>query len=160
MDAMRITRLLPALACSAALLSACGGESPEKRAARRDVHRTLCVAEELSLQAKERLAALDTVLATARGTPMESTVAAGYAFAFAMKAHADSALRSAAYMDSAMAAPADEDSARYATLAIRTRPPAASPNTVEENAAVRYAREMAAALGNPAHPCNQETEEN
>jgi hypothetical protein len=30
---------------------------------------------------------------------------------------------------------------------------------VEENAAVRYSREMAAALGNPSHPCNQEAEE-
>lgn len=158
MDAMRITRVLPALLASAVLLSACGGESPEKRAARHDVRRTLCVAEELSLQAKERLASLDTVLAGARGTPMESTVAAAYQFAFAMKAHADSAMRSAAYMDSSMTARADEDSARYAALAIRTRPPAARANTVEENAAVRYSREMAAALGNPAHPCNK-TEE-
>ena len=154
---MRTSRLilaLPALLLVAA--AACDRETPEQRSARRDARRTACVADELALQAKERLAKLDTVLAISRGSPTEQLTAAGYRFAFALKEHADSAARVAAYTDSAVHARASEDSLRYAQAAEKARPPAPQPNTVEANAAERYRRDMAAALGNLDHPCNKE----
>lgn len=153
---MRIHRLVPALLAPVLLLAACERESPEKRAARRDARRTACIADELALQAKERLAYMDTALARARGTPVEALSAATYQFAFVMKAHADSALKTAAYQDSALSARSREDSARYAGMAARARPPAPAPGSVEANVAQRYDEELAAAFGNPAHPCNQE----
>lgn len=155
---MRISPLIP-VALAAVALAACDREPPEKAAARQVTARTVCVAEELALQAKERLASLDTVLARARGTPMEATVAAGYQFAFALRQHADAAVRSAALLDSAMNAPAAADSARYAGLAVRARPAAADTGSVEANAATRFRSEMAAALSNPYHPCNRPAEE-
>ena len=155
---MRISR--PIIAVLAALaLAACDREPPEKRAARQVTTRTRCVAEELALQAKERLASLDTVLAGARGTPMETTVAAGYRFAFTLREHADAAARSAALMDSAMSARAAEDFTRYAAAAMRARPAPGPAGSVEANVAARYTQEMAAALANPSHPCNQTEED-
>jgi hypothetical protein len=155
-------RIAPLTAVVLALLAlaACNRESPEKRSARQVTTRTRCVAEELALQAKERLAKLDTVLAQARGTPMEQTVAAGYGFAFALREHADAAARSAALMDSAMAARAGEDSTRLANAAMQARPAAPAPGSVEANAAARYTQEISAALGNPNHPCNNAETEN
>ncbi|HEX8695561.1 MAG TPA: hypothetical protein VF746_24320 [Longimicrobium sp.] len=156
---MRIHRLVPALLALVPTLAACGRESPEKRAARRDAHRTACIAEELALQAKERLAYMDTALARSRGTAVEAISAASFRFAFAMKDYADAALKTVAYQDSALAARSREDSVRYAGLATRSRPPAPAARSVEANAAQRYEEELAAAFGNPAHPCNQEGEE-
>jgi hypothetical protein len=155
---MRIHRLVPALLLLVPTLAACGRESPEKRAARRDARRTACIADELALQAKERLAYRDTALARARGTPVEAISAASYRFAFAMKLHADAALKTAAYQDSALAARSREDSARYAGIAERARPLPPEPGSVEANVVQRYEEELAAAFGNPAHPCNQEDE--
>jgi len=151
---MRIAPLT-AFVLAALALAACDRESPEKRAARQVTARTRCVAEELALQAKERLASLDTVLAGARGTPMEQTVAAGYRFAFALREHADAAARSAALMDSAMVARAAEDSTRLANAAMKARPAAPAPGSVEANVDDRYTQEISAALENPNHPCNQ-----
>jgi len=156
---MRIHRLVPALLLLVPTLAACGRESPEKRAARRDARRTACIADELALQAKERLAYMDTALARSRGTAVEAISAASFRFAFATKLHADAALKTAVYQDSALAARSREDSARYAGMAARARPLPPEPGSVEANAAQRYDEELAAAFGNPAHPCNQEDEE-
>jgi hypothetical protein len=155
---MRIAPLT-AVFLAALALAACERESPEKRAARQVTARTRCVAEELALQAKERLATLDTVLANARGTPMEQMAASTYSFAFALRQHADAAARSAALMDSAMAVRSAEDSTRLANAAMQARPGAAAPGSVEANVAARYTREISAALGNPNHPCNKTEEE-
>lgn len=140
------------------LLAACG-ESEEVKSARRDAQRTSCIAQELALQAKERLAKLDTTVAASQGSPMEQVTLAAHRFASALKERADAFALSAAYQDSAASARSSEDSVRYAGLATQHRPGAPAAGTVEGNVAERYAQDLAAAFGNPDHPCNNPEEE-
>ncbi|HEX8905216.1 MAG TPA: hypothetical protein VF771_10265, partial [Longimicrobiaceae bacterium] len=95
------------LACAA--LAACG-ESKEKKEARAQARRTSCVASELALQAKERLAALDTQVVRMQGTPLEQVSVAGHAFAAVYKAYADASSRAADLADSAAGARSRDDS--------------------------------------------------
>ena len=138
-------------------LAACReeGESPEQREARR----AACIADELALQGKERLASLDTALARARGTPLEQVTVAGHAFAATYAAFANRRLAEAANLDSAAHAREPEDSARFARAAAPFRDPAPAPGTVQGNVAERWRSDFTAAAGNPDHPCNLEPEE-
>ena len=148
-----MTRPLSVLLALAFVTAACG-ESEEVKSARRDARRTSCIAQELALQAKERLAKLDTTVATSQGGPMEQVTLAAHHFASALKERADAFARSAAYTDSAAHVRSQEDSVRYAGLAAQSRPGAPAAGTVEGNVAERYSQDMAAAFANPDHPCN------
>ena len=144
-------------AALALLLAACGekGETPEQR----EVRRAACIADELALSARVRLANLDTAVAQARGTPLEAVTSAGYEFARAYAEHANRVARETAYLDSAAHAPEKEDSTRFAQQAagLRTRAPAAG--SVESNAIERWREDYVVASGNPDHPCNKPVEE-
>jgi hypothetical protein len=141
-----------ALAIVLAALAACGGdrETPEQR----EVHRAACIADELALQAKVRLANLDTALAQSRGTPLEPVTTAGHTFATAYATFANQRLGEAAYLDSAAHVREDEDSTRYARKAAQYRPAAPAAGTVESNAIDRWRQDFTSAAGNPSHPCN------
>ena len=152
---MRITNstLLPAAAAALLLLAAC--ENKARTAARQLARRNSCVAAELALDAKERLAALDTAVVVAQGTPMEQVTAASRTFAAAYRQWADAVSQGADYADSAAVARSREDSLRYAQLAAQARPRGVSPGTVEGNAAARFNDDFSRAFGNPDHPCNK-----
>lgn len=135
-------------------LSACG-ESKARTATRALARRNSCVAAELALDAKERLASLDTARAKAEGTALAQMTEAGYTYAAAYKAWADAASRAADLEDSAVTAPSSADSARYAQESATARPRVAAPGTTEANAALQYSRDVTRALGNPDHPCNK-----
>ncbi|HSU17406.1 hypothetical protein [Longimicrobium sp.] len=139
------------LACTA--LAACG-ENAEKKQAREQARRTACVASELALDAKVRLAQLDTQVVQMQGSPLEQVTTAGHVFAAAYRTYADAASRAADLADSAAFARSSTDSARYATMAQRAQPPAPQPG-VEENAARRFEGDVREAMNNPDHPCNK-----
>ena len=139
------------LACAA--LAACC-ESAAKKEAREQARRTACVASELALDAKVRLAALDTEVVRMQGSPLEQVTVAGHLFAGAYKAYADAASRAAELADSAANAGSRDDSVRWAGQAQRARPPAPHPG-VEQNAAERFNGDLQEALANPDHPCNK-----
>jgi hypothetical protein len=152
---MRITRstLLPA-AAAALLLAACG-ENEARAAARQLARRNSCVAAELALDAKERLAALDTAVVSAQGGPMEQVTVAGHTFAAAYKQWADAAAQSADHADSAAFARSRDDSLRFARLSEQARIRPGAPGTVQGNAVASYNQDVARAFANPDHPCNQ-----
>jgi hypothetical protein len=152
---MRMTNstLLPAAAAALLLLSACG-ENKARAAARQLARRSSCVAAELALDAKERLAALDTAVVTAQGGPMEQVTVAGHTFATAYREWADAASRSADYADSAAFARSREDSLRFARLSEQARIRPGAPGTVQGNAVASYNQVVTRAFGNPDHPCN------
>ena len=139
------------LACAA--LAACG-ESAARREAREQARRTACVASELALDAKVRLAALDTEVVRMQGSPLQQVTEAGHLFAGAYKTYADAASRAADLADSAANAGSRDDSVRLAGEARRARPPAPRPG-VEQNAAERFNADLQQALANPDHPCNK-----
>lgn len=150
------------LALAAALIlaaAACGGESPERQAARRDARRAACVAEELRIRARDRLAKLDTAVATNEGTPLESVTFSAHRFAAAYQTAVDNHARDLAFRDSALRVEAKEDSTRFAAEAARWRLPTAAAGSVEANAQERLQADMAEALANPNHPCNLEADE-
>jgi len=145
------------LAC--ATLAACG-ESAAKKQAREQARRTACISSELALEAKERLAALDTQVVAMQGSPLEQVTTAGHVFAGAYRAFADASSRAADLADSAAFARSRDDSVRYAgqaeyaQLAARAKPPTPQPG-VEENAARRFEGDVRDAMNNPDHPCNR-----
>jgi hypothetical protein len=152
---MRMTpsTLLPAAAAALLLLAAC--EDKGRTAARELARRNSCVAAELALDAKEKLASLDTALVSAQGTPMEQVTAAGHTFAAAYRRWADAMASSADYADSAAFARSREDSVRFAQLSTQAHPRAVPVGTVEGNAVASYNQDVARAFGNPDHPCNK-----
>jgi hypothetical protein len=135
-------------------LAACGHDR-EKDAQRELARRNSCVAAELALQAKERLASLDTMLASTQGTPLQNATIASRTYAAAYKAWADAASRAADLADSAATADQADDSAKYARQSADARPRRSAAGSTEANAAQQYANDVTRALGNPDHPCNK-----
>ena len=150
-------RTLLSAAAFLLLAAACGerGETPEQR----ETRRAACIADELALQAKVRLANLDTALAQARGTPLENVTVSGHTFATAYAAFANRRLGETANMDSAARAANKADSVRYAGKAEPFRDARFAPGSVEANAADRWLQDFTAAAGNPDHPCNRAADE-
>jgi hypothetical protein len=136
-----------------AVLAACG-ESPARKQARAEARRTSCIASELALEAKERLASLDTQVVRMQGTPLAEVTQAGRVFASAYKDYADAASRAADLADSAAFARSHDDSVRYAQQSQGARPPAPQPG-VTQNAVDRYNDDARQARNNPDHPCNK-----
>jgi len=157
---MRMTNstLLPAAAAALLLLAACG-EDKGRAAARQLARRNACVAAELALDAKEKLASLDTAMVGARGGPMEQVTMAGHTFAAAYRQWADAASQSADYADSAAYAPSRDDSVRYARMAEQARIRPGAPGTVQGNAVASYNQDVSRAFANPDHPCNKPKDE-
>ncbi|HET7461307.1 MAG TPA: hypothetical protein VFJ82_08655 [Longimicrobium sp.] len=154
---MRIPRLIPvaALLLAAAAVSAACGESPARKAAREQARRNSCVAAELALSAKERVARLDTQLVANQESPMLAVLQASQQFAAAYQQYADAYSRSADLADSAAFARSREDSTSFAQQAQRVRPLLPPAGSVQGNAANRFTSDMQAAEANPDHPCNQ-----
>jgi hypothetical protein len=146
----------PALVLASLLLAACDSEpevTPGQRLARRDA----CIGQELLIQARRRVAQLDTVLAqTDPESPTALLARPGYTFASALLQHAERRHRETAYLDSAAATPVKDDSVRLAQRAASFRIPPFRAASVESNAAVRYEEDFREARLNPDHPCNQE----
>jgi len=157
---MRTPKLIPlaALLLAAAAVTAACGESPAKKAARDHARRSSCVAAELALTAKERLARLDTQLVVVQGGPFEQVTAASRAFAAAYQEYADAYSRSADLADSAVYARGSQDSVRFAQQAGASRPTIPPAGTVPGNAAARFTGDMEEAMANPDHPCNRPEE--
>ena len=151
---MKRSTLLPAAAAALLLLAACG-EDRGRVAARQLVRRNSCIASELALDAKERLASLDTAVAVAQGTQMEQVTVASRTFAAAYRQWADAVSRGSDYADSAAFARSHEDSVRFARQAAQARPRPVDRGTVEGNAAARFNDDFSRAFGNPDHPCNK-----
>jgi len=150
---MRTTKPTLLLAAAAALLlAAC--EDRGRAAARQLARQNSCIAAELALDAKERLAALDTALATSAGTPVEQVTQAGHTFATAYREWADAMYRTAELADSAAHARSREDSVRFARQSEEARPRAPRQG-VEGNAVASYNQDVSRALANPDHPCNK-----
>jgi hypothetical protein len=149
-----IALAIAVLAC--ATLAACG-ESAAKKQAREQARRTACISSELALEAKERLASLDTQVVQMQGSPLEQVTQAGHVFAGAYRTYADLASHAADLADSAAFARSRDDSVRYAQQAARAKPPAPQPG-VEENAARRFEGDVREAMNNPDHPCNRAQE--
>jgi len=154
---MRTPKLIPLalLLLAAAAISAACGESPARKAARDQARRTSCVAAELALTAKERLAGLDTQMVVVQGGPFEQVTAASRQFAAAYRDYANAYSQSADLADSASYARESSDSVRYAQEAQRARPAIPQAGTVPGNAYGRFRSDMEAALANPDHPCNK-----
>jgi len=155
---MRMTKTTLLTATAAALLLLAGCADQGRAAARQLARRNSCIAAELALDAKERLASLDTAVATAQGTPMEQVTVAGHVFATAYRQWADASARSAALADSAAFARSSEDAARFTRESDAARPLPVAHGTVESNAAASYNEDFARAFGNPDHPCNKPSE--
>lgn len=147
------------LAAAAAVLLLSGCENRARTAARQLARQNSCIASELALDAKERLAALDTALVTSAGTPMEQVTRAGYAFSAAYRQWADAMSRVADFADSASYARSKEDSVRFARQSEQARPRAPQQGTVEGNAVASYNQDVTRALTNPDHPCNKPDED-
>ena len=151
-----MSRVLAA-ALLAALLSACGerGLTEEQRQARRNARLDACIAEAISISARSRLATLDTLLAQsqARGN-VPAVVSAPHKFAQVYATFADLRAHETAYRDSAYHAASKEDSTRFESMAASFRVNRPSPESLEENVIRDYARDFAAARGNPDHGCN------
>jgi fructoselysine-6-P-deglycase FrlB-like protein len=152
---MRTLKLiLPAVVLLAVVAAACG-ESAERKAAKDLARRNSCVAAELALTAKERVARLDTQVVVTQGGPFERITVAGREFAASYKTFADAFSRSADYADSAAFARSRADSLRFARMADSVRPVVSPAAGMERNSAVRFTEDMRVALSNPDHPCNQ-----
>jgi len=148
---MRISPLPLALGALLAL-AACGDrEDPAKAAQRSAARRSLCVAEELAIQANSKISSLDTL----RTRMPESIVAQVYPFARAYYDYAKIRERQAVWTDSAALATSPEDSTRFAARAASSSPGRGRPGSIEANAASSYDRDFVRAMNNPDHPCNQ-----
>jgi hypothetical protein len=138
-----------------ALLAACGGdpgESPERREARVAAARSSCVAEELTIRARENLANLDTLAAASGG--IGPGMQAIYQYASVYRDFAENRSSALAYVDSAASARTPGDSARYAGKAAQFGVRRAEPGTLEGNVAEEWQRSFNTARANPAHYCN------
>jgi hypothetical protein len=138
-------------------LGACG-DSQARKEARQLARRNSCVAAELALDAKERLASLDTAAVAAQGGALQQVTEASWQFANAYKAWADAVATSADLADSAAVARSRADSLRLAGEAARARPQPPAQGTLIANAAAQYNQDVTQALGNPDHPCNKPAE--
>jgi hypothetical protein len=135
------------------LLAACAGENPQRVAARKAAHRDWCSAEELAVQANTQLSQLDTM--RSGGSAQDPLSAMVYTFARAYYDFAKARELQMALADSALGTSSPEDSTQFAQRAAAAAPHAPT-SPVEANAARDYQRHFADAMGNPAHPCNQE----
>ncbi|HEX2081111.1 MAG TPA: hypothetical protein VHG08_25640 [Longimicrobium sp.] len=151
-----MSRIIPAAVLLAALLSACGerGPTPEQLEARRNARLDACVAEALSINARSRLATLDSLLmqSQARGS-VPALVSAPHKFAQVYATYADLRAHETAYRDSAYSATSKEDSTRYEQEAARYRVNRPSPESLEENVIRDYIRDFAVSRNNPDHGC-------
>lgn len=154
MTSLRLTALLLA---GALAVAACG-ENPARKQARKIARRNSCIAAELALQAKEKLASLDTAAVSAQGGPMEQALAATRTFAATYRAWADANSRALDLADSAAFSRSREDSLRLAREAERTRPTAPA-DEVQANAMRSYTNDFDRAANNPDHPCNRQDED-
>jgi hypothetical protein len=150
-----MVKLLPGAAALLLVSLAACGDDDARQAGRQLARRNSCVAAELALNAKERLASLDTAVARANGTPLQQVTEASWQFAATYKAWADAASHSADLADSAAYARSSTDSTRWAGEAVRTRPVAAPGDPLAANAATTFSGDVTQALGNPDHPCNR-----
>ncbi|HEU0012366.1 MAG TPA: hypothetical protein VFQ45_01710 [Longimicrobium sp.] len=152
----------PTLAAALLLLTtlpACDrgdGLTTTQRQTRRDAVLGACIAEELLVEARSRLASLDTLL-------MQSTTAdmlrAPHEFARVYATFADVRAHETAYVDSAYRAGSSADSARFTRQAASFRISTPPPGSVEANVAEQYARDFQRARGNAYHPCNVQLRE-
>ena len=150
-------RILLFAAMPAVLLSACGerGPTPQQREARRSASLDACIAEALSINARSRLATLDTLLqqSQAQGS-VPALVSAPHKFAQVYATYADLRAHETAYRDSAYNATSKEDSTRYEGMAASFRVNRPSPESLEENVIRDYLRDYAGSRRNPEHGCN------
>jgi hypothetical protein len=138
-----------------ALLAACGGdpgESPERREARVAAARNACVAEELTVRARENQANLDTLAAASGG--IGPGMRAIYEYAVVYRNFAELRSSGLAYVDSAVSARTPADSTRYAQKAAQFVVRRAEPGTLDGNVAEEWQRSFNTARANPAHFCN------
>jgi hypothetical protein len=151
-------RILLFAASLAVMLSACGdrGPTPQQREARRNASLDACIAEALSMNARSRLATLDTLLtqSRARGS-VPALVSAPHKFAQVYATYADLRAHETAYRDSAYNAPSKEDSTRYERMALDFRVTRPSPESLEENVIRDYSRDFTVSRSNPEHGCNK-----
>ncbi len=148
-------RTAAALLALPALLAACeggSGESPERREARVAAARNACVAEELTIRARENLANLDTLAAAGGGAAV--AMRAVYEFASVYRNFAENRSAALAYVDSAASARTPADSTRYAGKAAQFVVRRGEPGTLDGNVAEEWQRSFATARANPAHYCN------
>ncbi|HEX2208524.1 MAG TPA: hypothetical protein VHG93_12635 [Longimicrobium sp.] len=149
-------RILLLAATLAVSLSACGRDlTPEQKQARRTARLDACIAEALSINARTRLATLDSLLAQsqARGS-VPALVSAPHKFAQVYATFADLKAHETAYRDSAYNATSKEDSTRYEEMAASFRVNRPSPESLEENVIRDYGRDFLASRANPDHGCN------
>ena len=149
-------RTLFRAATLAALLSACDrGPTPEQREARREARLDACISEALNINARTRLATLDSLLvqSQARGS-VPALVSAPHKFAQVYATFADLRAHETAYRDSAYNASSKEDSTRYESMAASFRVNRPSPESLEENVIRDYQRDYAGSRRNPDHGCN------
>jgi hypothetical protein len=138
-----------------ALLAACeggSGESPQRREARVAAARNACVAEELTVRARENQANLDTLAAASGG--IGPGMRAIYEYAVVYRNFAELRSSGLAYADSAVSARTPADSTRYAQKAAQFVVRRAEPGTLDGNVAEEWQRSFNAARANPAHFCN------
>ena len=151
-------RILLFAATLAVLLSACGdrGPSEQQRQARRNASLDACIAEALSMNARSRLATLDSLLvqSQARGGAVPALVSAPHKFAQVYATYADLRAHETAYRDSAYNASSKEDSTRYERMATDFRVNRPSPESLEENVIRDYVRDFTVSRQNPDHGCN------
>ncbi|MEW5927181.1 MAG: hypothetical protein AB1941_06845 [Gemmatimonadota bacterium] len=148
-------RTAAALLALPALLAACGGdpgESPQRRESRVAAARNACVAEELTIRARENLANLDTLAAAGGG--VAAGMRAVYEYAAVYRNYAENRNSALAYVDSAMSSRTPADSTRYMQRAAQFVVRPAEPGTLDGNVAEEWQRGFAGARANPAHYCN------
>lgn len=137
--------------------TAAGCSDAAERSAARDIsRRNVCIAEELHITARGRLADLDDIIAKTPASPLQGVNSAAREFASATEQHASRRASELAMTDSAIAVRSAEDSARLAAEAARLRVAGGGGSPLQQNVASQYEREFNAAAANPAHPCNQE----
>ena len=160
---LRTAAALLAVPALLALTAACeggSGESPERREARVAAARNACVAEELTIRARENLANLDTLAAASGG--IAAGMQAVYEYAAVYRNFAEMRSSALAYVDSAVSARTPADSTRFAQKAAQFVVRPAEPGTLDGNVAEEWQRSFTRTRTNPAHYCNTSvgTEEN
>jgi len=144
-----------ALLAVPALLAACeggSGESPERREARVAAARNSCVAEELTIRARENLASLDTLAAASGG--IAPGMQAVYEYAAVYRNFAEMRSSALAYVDSAVSARTPADSTRFARRAEQFVVRPGQPGTLDGNVAQEWQRSFTRTRTDPAHYCN------
>lgn len=148
-------RTAAALLALPALLAACGGgsdESPQRREARVAAARNACVAEELTIRARENVANLDTLAAAGGG--IAAGMRAVYEYAAVYRNFAEMRSSALAYVDSAMSSGTPADSTRYMQRATQFVVRPAEPGTLDGNVAEEWQRSFTSTRADPAHYCN------